>query len=89
MPFVVKNESGEYLRRYPHRSPTPGKGRRAWVTELDQATIWEKKGHAKAAASQALLSASRSKEDKQVKAAAIQEVRLMLWGSAEAHKPKR
>lgn len=78
MPYVIKNEAGEYLRRYPHRYTK----KREWVTDLDKATVWAKIGHAKAAASQALT------YDK-LKTAAIQEVRLMLWGMPEAHKPKR
>lgn len=83
MPYVIKNESGQYLRRHPHRT----RNKREWVTDLDKATVWEKIGHAKAAASQAL--SYRSKEIEKSKATAIQEVRLMLWGAPIPHKPKR
>lgn len=78
MPYVVKNEAGQFLRRFPHRYTK----KREWVDAVDQATVWEKIGHAKAAASQAIT------YDK-LKSTEIQEVRLILWGSAIPHKPKR
>lgn len=78
MPYVIKNEAGQFLRKYPHRYTK----RREWVDELDKATVWEKEGHAKAAASQAIT------QDK-LKATEIQEVRLILWGTSKPHKPKR
>jgi hypothetical protein len=74
MPYVIKNDAGQWLRKYPHRT----RQKREWVDELDKATIWEKIGHAKAAASHSKTTSTE-----------IQEVRLILWGASIPHKPKR
>jgi hypothetical protein len=52
------------------------------VSEVDQATIWTEKGSAKLAMNQASASLSP-------KPTALQEVRLLLWGMPESHKPKK
>lgn len=75
MPYVIRNDRAQFLRLYPHRYTK----KREWVSEVDQATIWTEKGSAKLAMNQAAA----------LKPTALQEVRLMLWGMPESHKPKK